>query len=67
MIVWTRERLEMGVLRLGALWRRIVRSVARRPCGEGCYALDEATEVPVGEVVTFRGRPAPLAAESARG
>lgn len=44
---------------LTELWRRWcgrLEVVVGKPCGEGCYSLDDRTEVPVGEVVTGPGK-----------
>ena len=58
MRIWMKERVQMGALRLALAWRRLVRRWVARPRREGCYALDEATDVPVGEWVTVGRSPA---------
>lgn len=60
-----RERLARAVRRLaGRGSGRLGRRVSRRR-GEDGYALDEATEVPVGEIVTFERTVPPPAADAA--
>lgn len=54
--MWARDWLEIGIRWLRFKLRRLLRSARGEPCGEGCYKLDEATEVPVGEVVSTFGK-----------
>ena len=69
MKMWLKEWLESAIVHLGYAWRRMWIRVAGRPAREapcnvdelieareGCYDLDDLTDVPMGEVVTF-GRP----------
>lgn len=63
---WVAEQLEVGMMRLGYAWRRMwLRSVERssrahepQSLSEGSYRLDDTTEIPMGEVVTFGPRAA---------
>lgn len=38
------------------MWKTAAGVWRPRPCGEGCYTLEEGTEVPVGEVVAVGRR-----------
>ena len=71
MKMWLKEWLESTLVHLGYAWRRLWIRLAGRPAREapcdpdewieareGCYDLDESTDVPMGEVVTFGRRTA---------
>lgn len=48
------------------MWKTAAGVSWRRPCGEGCYTLEEGTEVPVGEVVAVGRRLAAGSVAAAR-